>query len=203
MIKHKLLEFIFSAPSNISVLRILNERNVGISGREVSRLTGLSVRAAQVALINLSKCGVVKTLEGNRENLYSLDRQKYLSSELVEKIFLTESNYKLKIRSLIKSTLKGFSLSLIQFGSTARGNETIASDLDLCIVYENKLSVVEEKVSKLRTDLFKRYNITLAPFYISIQKFRISAKKSKSPVNDIIKEGIVICGKTIKELLNG
>lgn len=203
MVTNKILEFVFSAPSNITVLRVLNERNIGISGREVSRLTGLSVRAVQVSLTNLGKTGIVKIAEGKREHLFTIDREKYLVKELIEKIFNAEYDYSMQILKLIRTKLKPYTVSLIQFGSTARGNETPASDFDLCIVYAGKLKVIEEIVSKLRSELYILFNITLAPIYISAAKFRQLGKQERPPVNSIIKEGKIIAGKLIKELLNG
>jgi predicted nucleotidyltransferase len=203
MVTNKILDYVFSAQSNLKVLRVLNERNAGVSGREAARLTGLSVRAAQKTLVNLSKAGLIKIVEGNREHLFSIDREKYLVKALVEKIFETEREFNSSILKQIRTKLKPYAVSLVQFGSTARGEDTLKSDFDLCILYDKNLSVIEEKVSELRSALFKTYNITLAPFYITTIKFRQLAKQGKPPVKNIIEEGRVIAGKSIKEILNG
>ena len=203
MVTNKILDYIFSAQSNLKVLRVLNERNAGVSGRETARLSGLSVKAVQNTLNNLNNAGLVKIAVGNREHLFSIDREKYLVTELIEKIFETEREFSYSILKQIRTKLKTYAVSLVQFGSTARGEDTLKSDFDLCIIYNNNLSVIEEKVSELRRALFNRYNITLAPLYLSVVKFRQFAKQSKPPVKNIIEEGKVIAGKSIKELLNG
>lgn len=203
MVTNKILDEVFSAQSNLKILRVLNERNAGVSGREAARLTGLSVRAVQKSLVKLSKAGLVKIAEGNREHLFSIDREKYLVRELVEKIFETERGFNSSILKQIRTKLKPYTVSLVQFGSTARGEDTLKSDFDLCIIYNKNLSVIEEKVSELRSALFKTYNITLAPFYIPAVKFRQFGKQRKPPVKNIIAEGRLIAGKSIKELLNG
>lgn len=203
MITNKILDYVFSAQSNLKVLRVLNERNTGISGREAARLCSLSVRAVQKTLVNLSITGLIKIAEGNREHLYSIDREKYLVRELVEKIFETERKFNVIVIEKIKIDLNPYAVSLVQFGSTVRGEETLKSDLDICIVYDKNLNVIEEKVSELRSALFKKYNITLAPLYISANKFRQIGKQNKAPVNNIVKEGRIIAGKSIKELLYG
>ena len=203
MVTNNILDYIFSAQSNLILLRVLNERNAGISGREAARLSGLSVRAVQNTLNNLSKAGLVKIAEGNREHLFSIDREKYLVRELVEKIFESEREFNSSILKQIRTKLKPYAVSLVQFGSTARGEDTLTSDFDLCIVYEKDLALIEEKVSALRTLLFNSYNITLAPLYLKASKFKQLGKQGKPPVNSIIQDGRVIAGKTIKELLNG
>lgn len=203
MITNNILEYIFSAPSNITVMRALNERNPGISGRETARLTGLSLRTVQVCLSNLEKAGIIKKLTGKREHLFLINRQNFLTKNLIKQIFETERNYNEEVYKLIKSAIKKDSISIILFGSTARGDENISSDYDLCIVYKNNLKIIEEKVSTLRSSLFNLFNITLAPFYIPASRFKKLGLQGKSPINNIIKEGKVITGKSIKELLYG
>ena len=59
MLVNKFIENLFSAPSNISVLRVLNQRVIGITGRETERLTNLTHRSALKALTTLEELGVV------------------------------------------------------------------------------------------------------------------------------------------------
>lgn len=203
MIVNKLLEHIFRAPSNISILRVLNERVAGISGREIARLTGLSLRTIQLSLSNLEHTGIVKRFAGKREHLFVLDRKKHLTKKLIEVIFIQEKDFQLSIQKNIKKELNKFCLSIILFGSIARQTENIDSDYDICIVYEKSKSKIEERVSALRSVLAITFNISLVPFYISSSKFKQLGLKSKPPVNKIITEGKLIFGKSIKELLNG
>jgi len=203
MIVNRILEHIFRAPSNISVLRVLNERVTGISGREAARLTGLSLRTVQVSLANLEHTGIVKRFTGKREHFFVLDRKKYLTKELIEEIFIQERDFQNAIKKIIKKELSKYCLSIILFGSVARQDEKIDSDYDVCIIYEKSKNKIEEKVSDLRSALSNTFNITLAPFYISYPKFKELGLKGKPPVNKIIKEGKLLFGKSIKELLNG
>lgn len=146
MVTNNILDYIFSAKSNLKILRVLNERVTGISGREAARLSGLSLRAAQSTLANLSSLGLVKIAEGKREYLFSMDREKFLTIELVEKVFEIEREFNNRIVKQIRAKLNSFVVSLVQFGSTARTEDTLSSDFDLCIIYNTNLSSIEEKV---------------------------------------------------------
>lgn len=203
MLVNNLLEYIFSAPSNVTVLRVINDRNVGISGREVKRLTGLSLRTVQLSLANLEKTGIIKKFAGRREHLFLIDREKFLSKFLIEKIFETEKLFREEIFKEIKRKAGKYCESTIIFGSVSRNDDTIESDLDICFVYKNSKTVVEEIISELRTSLYNKFHISLAPLFLSKSNFRKSASEGKSPVSRIIIEGKVISGKSIRELING
>ncbi len=197
------LEIIFSAPSNVSVLRVLNERSIGISGREVARLSGLSLRTAQVALLNLENSGIVKRFSGNREHLFVIDRKNFFSGNLVEKIFQAESEFRSGIFSAIKKEFNKNVESIILFGSAVRGNDTINSDLDICLVYKKDKKVLEEKASLIRSKLYEIYRITFAPVYFPVGRFREMAARKENLVKEILKEGQVIHGKSLARILNG
>lgn len=198
-----ILEYIFSAPSNVSVLRILNERKIGISGREVARLTGLSLRTVQVSLLNLEKTGIVKRYTGKREHQFVLHRKNFLTRNLIQQLFDVEREFIQSILNLIRKSLSKDVDSIILFGSAIKGLDTIESDLDVCIVYSGSVNKIQDKISDLRTELTDKYNITLAPFFITVSKFRSLALKGSPPVKDILKYGKVISGKSFKILLNG
>ncbi len=201
MLVNKFLEKLFSAPSNISVLRVLNERVIGITGRETARLTNLTHRTALKALTNLEELGIVIRITGGRDHIFTLNRQKYISRKIIRLIFEEENNFSLAIISSIKRQLSKLTESIIIYGSVARKEELISSDYDVCFVYSTQLRKIENAVSNLRDQLNEQYTIQLAPIYISISEFKIRAKKNLSPVFSIVKEGMVISGKSIHELI--
>lgn len=201
MLVNKFLESLFSTPSNISVMRVLNERVIGITGRETARLTNLTHRSALKSLNTLVELGVVNRVTGGRDYLFTLDRQKYISNQIVTKIFDIEKNFNKNIITILKKHLSKLTESIIIYGSVARKDEKISSDYDLCIVYSKQLNTIENEVSKVRDQLNEKFFIHLAPIYISKSDFKKRARKNLSPVNNIIKEGIVISGKSIHEFI--
>ena len=201
MIINNLLQQIFSAQSNITVLRTLNSRVVGISGRETARISKLSIRNVQNVLAHLESLGLVDRTIGGRDHLFTLNRNNKIVSDLIEYIFEFENEFKVEIISLIKKKLLGLTSSLILFGSVARNEEDALSDFDLCIVYSKNKSKIESVVSELRDKLYDDYKVTLAPFYILETEFKKRAKQNLSPINSILKEGVLLTGKSIRGLL--
>ncbi len=203
MIINRILDHIFINTGNLAVLRVLNERVVGISGRETARLANISLRNAQIALNNLEKLKLVKRQMGGREHLFTLNRNHFVTKKIITTIFLNEIRFRKTVFEQIIFKLKPLTDSIILFGSVARKNETAESDLDICIVYSGNKSSIENTVSNLRDELYDYFGITLAPFYITRNKFKFKAKNNKSPVNEILKEGIVLYGLSINNLING
>jgi len=115
MIINNLLQHIFSAPSNIIVLRTLNSRVVGISGRETARISKLSIRTVQNALAHLESLGLVNRTIGGRDHLFTLNRNNRIVTKLIKYIFEFEGEFKSEILSLIKKKLSASASSLILF----------------------------------------------------------------------------------------
>jgi predicted nucleotidyltransferase len=201
MIINNLLQHVFSAQSNIIVLRTLNSRVVGISGRETARISKLSIRTVQNTLAHMEFLGLVNRTIGGRDHLFTLNRRNRIVTKLIKYIFEFEGEFKNEIFSLIKKMLSSSASSLILFGSVARREEDYSSDFDLCIVYVKNKSKIENAVSELRDKLYDNYKVTLAPFYILETEFKKRVKQNLSPVNNILKEGVIIAGKPIKELI--
>lgn len=200
MIINNILQHLFSASSNVIVLRALNSRVVGITGRETARVSGLSIRTVQNALAHLENLGLVNRTIGGRDHLFNINRNNKIVKNLINYIFEFEKNFKNEIFSLIKTGLAHLTSGIIVYGSVARGEEDYSSDLDICIVYVKNRNKIESSVSVLRDKLYEDYRITLAPYFITEDDFKKRARKKLPPVNNIIKEGILLSGKSIKEL---
>ncbi|NWF88541.1 MAG: nucleotidyltransferase domain-containing protein [Ignavibacteriaceae bacterium] len=204
MIIHKILDNVFATWSNIAVLRVLDKVNIGLSGREIAKQSNMSAPSSLEALSSLENLNIVTRQRGGREHFFSLNREHYIVKKIITQILNLEKKYAETIYSDIKKVLGKQSSSLIVFGSTARIEEKVESDLDLCIIFKSagEKSKIENTISEINLSLFKRYGVSLSPFFISESEFKKRARNKKPPVPDIMREGIVIYGKTIRKLLN-
>jgi len=203
MIINNFLNHLFTAPSIISVLRELDMRKVGLTGREMARLGNITHRTALKALDNLESLNLVTRRVAGKSYYYTINRNQYIYKEIIALIFKKEKEYKQKIFNEIKTTKYENIISVIIFGSVARKEETYKSDLDICLIYYKSKKDIENKINNLRDNLYEKYGIQLAPFYITENNFKIRAKKKQSPVNNIINEGEVILGRSIKRMIHG
>jgi predicted nucleotidyltransferase len=199
MLINNILNAVFSARSNIIILRAMINYNAGITGREVSRVSGLSPRACLNTLTALENIGIVKRLRGGRDHLFVINREHYLVTEAIIPLLNAETVFLEAIKKDIRAKLKNKCNSVYIFGSVARKDESTDSDFDICIVMNSskERQILEEEISELRSRTFLKYGITLSPLFITLKEFVNKYNSDKPPVNNIVKEGILIYGSKI------
>lgn len=199
---NKILDEIFARKSNIAVIRTLKNFNTGISGREVSRNIGLAANNTLKTLTYLEDLGIVSRIRGGREHLFTLKRNNYIVDKAILPLLKVEEDFTADIKLKIKSALQKKVEAAIIFGSVARKEETELSDLDLCIITEDSDKIAEAS-DKLRKQMYEIFNVNISFLYISKKNFINKAKKNQPPIADIIKEGEIIVGQSIRRILNG
>ncbi|MDF1612086.1 MAG: nucleotidyltransferase domain-containing protein [Stygiobacter sp.] len=197
MIVNNVLDEIFSRWSNLSVLRALNKYNIGISGREVSRVAKTSIKNCFVALNDLEQLGLVKRIRGGRDHFFSLNRENYLVQKIIIPLFEIENNFVELIEKDLKKVFSNKCEKVFIFGSVIRKEENINSDFDVCLVYKNanQKKLIEENILEVKTYFFEKYNINLSLLIVSLKEFNEKTKSKKPPFNEIISEGIKIFEK--------
>jgi predicted nucleotidyltransferase len=137
------------SPAEGPILAVLAGTTKALSGREVARLSGVSVNGAWKALQRLAEHGLVnEEPAGGRTTLYSLNRD-HLAAEAI--ISLTRLRSSLVSR--IKEQLASWEIQPVHaslFGSAARGDGDTASDIDIFVV---RPKGVDEEDTKWRSQL--------------------------------------------------
>lgn len=203
MIIYRTFDELFSTWSNVAALRALIDTQNGFTGNEVARTAGMHPNSAMKALTNLENLGIVNRQIGGRDHIFTLNREHFLTKEVVLKIFQVENKFLEEIITLLSSILKKKVYSAVIFGSVARREENIYSDIDICCIVNlpiekiNLLYILNEK-SKIMKE---KFGVNMAPIIFSKDEF-IRKKKTKL-VKEIIKDGILITGKHPRALLNG
>jgi predicted nucleotidyltransferase len=199
------MDEVFSTWSHIAVLRALQDSGQGLTGREVARLSNMNHRSCLAALTALEALSLVRRQRGGRDHLFSLNRDHKLVHEGILPLLALEREFFKSMLNLLTQRLARRVKSAIVFGSVARREETAVSDLDICLVVRTKAD--KEKVQAIVHDiapsLLRQYGAKLAPLILTAKEFSGRAKKGRPPVNEILKEGTVITGKSLKGLVGG
>jgi predicted nucleotidyltransferase len=205
MVFHRVLDVVFSTWSHIAVLRVLQDSAVGMTGREIARLAGMNHRSCLKALTTLEGVGLINRQMGGRDHLFSLNREHLLVAEGILPLLKLERRFLDQVSHDLKKKMGRTVQSMIVFGSVARKSETTHSDLDVCFVVHNgrERETVLEGINDLSQTIRRRFGTSLSPFVITVSEFRRRAKLKKPPVDNILKDGVVIAGKSVRELLRG
>lgn len=201
----KLLNEVFSGPSQIAVLRPLYLHKSGITGRETARLAGISPKSALQALSGLEQLKIVKRVIGGRDHHFTLNRENYIVKNGISPLLRAETDMLNRLLQLVKKEISPFSLSIVLFGSVARGEENSSSDLDILIIPQDPASAKEinAKIVKLRIKSEEEYGVHISPMILTKEKLRKLAKSGSSVIESLRSDGVVIFGKTLTGLING
>ncbi len=170
---------IFSKPS-IQIIQYLGRRyREGYYVRELSRNLGIGLGSASQSLRGLEEAGLVLKEKKGRLVIYRADMGNPLLRQF--KLLFTL----IELDPLI-SNIKEISSKIIVFGSTASGEDTQESDIDIFIAAEDK-----KKVSELIESFQKRVERKVSPIIMNTFEFRNLATKDK-PLYERINMGKII-----------
>ena len=169
------LDTILSTPNKFRVLRALAPLKRGVSGREVARLAGVS-RAAMGALDELVDMGVVVRREATGQHLYSLNSRNYFAARLA-RLFRSEAERVRAVFAALRNAMGRAGggapdrvLSLVIFGSAARGEAGPQSDFDVLAVVEREDQVepVYEALAEISEPMRERFSLRLSPVIMTL-----------------------------------
>jgi predicted nucleotidyltransferase len=193
---------IFAAPSHLAVLRALRYSRPGLSARAVARGAGLSPQAAADALARLETVGVVRRTGSGRTQLLSINFDHYLVRELVLPIFEKEAGMREAVRKELAARLADKAVSVVVFGSAARGDASPESDFDVLLVVDPGMrETAYEECHAAGDAIRERYGLAVEPVVFTLAKLRSMAAAGKPFVRSVLDEGIDIGRTPLREAL--
>lgn len=168
------------------ILNVLIESPQSSSLRELAKKADTSVSRAKYCIDWLEEKNVVKKNEIGRNHQYSLNMDNLVSRQM--KILFSVSE--IQESGIIDELVKNFPeiISIVLYGSTARGENDGKSDIDLLIV-----STREIKLKPLKSEEKFKKEVTLTKYTNS--EWREKSKKDKVFYDRVIIEGIALYGE--------
>lgn len=192
-----MLEKLFSSRARVEVLKLflLNPDN-SYYQRQISTITRKSIRGVQRELENLQKLSLIeKSIEGNR--IYYKANRKCPIFEELKRIFFKSAG----IAEVLKSSLKGKRIkSAFIYGSYAKGQESLLSDIDLMVIGDISSKELSGILSDPKKELMREINYAVFP----TREFINKAKKKEHFLNSVLNDKkIFIIGdeNELKELI--
>ncbi|MEO0185355.1 MAG: nucleotidyltransferase domain-containing protein [candidate division WOR-3 bacterium] len=163
--------------SALTILKFLIETDKDVHMREVSRKTGLSLGFTSRVLNELSKDGLIYCNRKGRMKFYQIDSGNPVIKQL--KILFTVASIMPVVKKLEDSARR-----VILFGSSAKGEDTSESDIDLLVITND--------ATRVRKILAK--NTRIVPIVMNSIEFSGLKKKDRSLFEQITR-GIVLWEK--------
>lgn len=177
--------------------------------RELAKLSRVGVGTVSSEFNKLAKEGLVEQKSEGQEKYYKLNLTSPRTRKLCElfEIDKREKFYKEKRR--LAWVLEDFTKrvsdfasevqSVILFGSVARGEATLRSDIDVLVITPNseeeRFNELMNAVDRLAAEVSGRYPAKLVPIVMMTKDFEKSIRDKKRFAADVLKDGIVLFGQ--------
>lgn len=202
------LDNILGSRAKVRVCRLLWATHEALSAREMGRRTGTAKRSVDLALVDLIHLGVVVREGSSPLSPYRINRMHALvelalgplfqgEDRMLEEMFKTLRTIVISEAVLGKSGLAWAGV----FGSMARGDQTIESDLDLAVIVDDQTATprVHDALSDHTETFASRFGRRLSPLVMSLHQFTRMLKERESLALALTRDGRRLAG-TIHDL---
>jgi len=198
--KHSFTQYpmqeIFSAPSYIAILRVLNQITQGISGRELARRAAINDRTCRLALGRLEQLGLVENLGTGKIKLFRLNRKNYFAKTVLPSLFVGEVSFLGSLIEKLQEALIDKCKWACIYGSVAKKMDVEFSDLDMLIIVkdEKEIENLQDKMTELISSIISGFGLSLSPVILTDFQWR-KGKQFQELKKNIIQDHIPIVGQ--------
>ena len=200
----ELLDDLLGQRAKVRVLRVLMGEKDALVGRDIARRSGLSPLAAHMALHALEKRGVLTKKCVGSGHLYSVNRRRFVVSQMLEVLFAREKEFLGAMGDWVARKVGSKPLvSLAIYGSVARGQSSPDSDLDVLILAKDPVQAdaMKEKIEAAALEFHDLFGMNLSAYAIDTKDFSRRFDKKDRLIKAMVREGWVIRGKSLAEVL--
>jgi len=191
---HAPLDDILGNRVQVKLLRVLVRTKGSFTGRELARLIGHSQNQTSLALQELERNGLVVWQGAGRSHLYSVDEDNILVTDFLEAGFRLEDELQNRMARVFLDEIGRDLVSIILFGSIAKGEEKPNSDVDLVVVVRDKadLKIVEERVAEASASVTRRFGNQAMPIVVKKSDYERKMKSRKGFWREVAEIGVKI-----------
>lgn len=202
------LDEILGSAAKVRIIRALVPRSSPASGNELRMLARIRSKSGlKTALGELTELGIVEREDTRRIRLYRINRDHDLVAPLTA-LFEAEARRIAQFREVLGDILdtgavQEHTLSIILFGSNARGDARPTSDVDLLVVVVDEPAVerVQEVLLGAVPDLQHRFGFRIAPYVLSQERVQERFRDGDPLMQNIHSEGRTLYGTHFQEIV--
>ena len=177
-----MLNKLFSSKARVEILKLfLFNPDDSFYQRQISMLTRQSIRGVQREVEKLQSIGLIeKSAQGNRL-YYRVNRNCSIFEDLKRILFKTTGIAEALKGKLVKSD--SIRIAFV-YGSYAKGEESLSSDIDLLVIGNITLKELSRLLSKSKSEIGRETNYTV----FKAGEFRKRIKQKDHFLNTVLKE---------------
>jgi hypothetical protein len=196
------LNWVFSAPSHVALLRALKDSAEGMSGRAAARAAGINHQACRQALERLESTGLIIRQGSGHTQLLRLNFDHALVKEALLPLFRAEKDFQALLRNSIMHGLGKQARTATLFGSAARKEDQPGSDIDLLLITDATAKArLADKALDFGCGFTKRYGIRLSPITYSVSEAKAKYRCGDPLIKNILAHGIDLLNEKLKDVL--
>ncbi len=204
------LDAVLGTTTMVRILRTLFPLGSAATGNEARGLARVrSVRATYAAPDELTSLGILLREETRGPHLYRVNRDHHLAEPLAA-LFAAESRRVGEIRTALQFALETSGhlasvVSMVLYGSNARGEARPASDLDVLVVTRDPTAVrpVQDALLDASEQLGRRFGIELSAYVLAEARVRDRYRDGDPLMLTLETEGRELHGTPFPDLVRG
>lgn len=200
---HDTLDDIWNSKVKTRLLRVLYRTGAGLTGRRLAGLVGYSHTHTMTALSDLELQGLVNMENAGNSYVFRINRENEIVRRILALAFELEPEM---INTLADKFYEGLGKSLISvilFGSVARGEETAESDVDLLLVLKNGTDTgkAESKTGEISHEAYRAFGCSIVPVVVTKAEYDRKIKRKQGFWGVLPKEGRLIPRKQERDVV--
>lgn len=166
------LDRLLSKPSQLYVLRALHHADEALTGREIERRTGLSNRAAMMALESLVEISAVLCEQTSQAHWYELNRGHYLVARALKPAFEAEDLFWDDLRKTVRRVMHPRPVAAVATGPLARDESDSSGRIELTLVFSSGRNRVRafRTMEALEEEVWNRYALDVSANLLDVHQ---------------------------------
>ena len=187
------LDDILSSRGKVAVLRVICSVDVPLSGREIARRAGLASGHTSGILRELTASGLLLCRDHGRAKTYELAEPDAIVGRRLRALFDAEMERRHAVVEGLSRAIPNL-VSLILFGSEARGEAGAESDTDLMIVVERATEALERQIDEVCMQLATEHQLDLRWVVADRRRVREWEEEGSELWRNVQSEGVTLAG---------
>lgn len=197
------LDAILGSTSKVRVLRVLCRREMGLTARELSRLTETSRPAIAGAISDLEALGVITIEDIGKQYVCRINRVHGLVQAALMPLFTAERAMIDEFYADVRATMESFKpMGVWIFGSAARGEMRPGSDVDVFVLVrrESDVEKLEDRLLDERSNWSKKYGFTVNGIVMTEPAVVAQGKAGSPFIQNILEDARMVLGEIPRSL---